>query len=714
MDKLLAKSGPEWTSLLKHTEHVVESTLAFAEYLKLNKELAEHGAVLHDLGKAHPFFQKRLLGQAKRGKIFRHEIASLFFLSVFPNEEWDVLIEMVAGHHKSIKNDKNKLGLLDLDAEEDYIDFHVGNWEEWSVKILPILNHFHITANVPNKQEALNNLGYAIQYCEKTCEKRGISIWRGLLMGGDHFASAQIFKTHEKLKNLFKIPDLSFYNRRNTLYPLSLAEADCKERHTLVVAPTGAGKTDFLLRRCRGRVFYTLPFQASINAMYKRIGKDLGASNPDLDIRVIHSSSRIVKRKDDDDTSLQKLIGASVSVLTPHQLAAIVFGQKGYESLLLDIKGCDVILDEVHTYSGVSQALVLKLIEVLKMNDCRIHVGTATMPKVLYSKIKELLEDDLLKVQLPKEELQKFNRHILHKLGTFAEVWPLLNTAIENKQKVLIVLNKVTDAQSLYNEIAENYNEVDKLLLHSRFKRGDRNDKERLLMGIDEDGVIIERFNTSKDACIVVSTQVVEVSLDISFDIMFTMAAPIDALIQRFGRINRKRSPKTFGKYKNIYVIAPSDKEKEVRPYDLDIVKRSYDVIPDNSLLEESELQEKIDTVFTNLDLLSIEENCIFQKDGKITIDKLTHIGESILMQLLDIDSVVCIRESDQEEYENGDLKTRTMLEIPTYYYTVNKMDQSQKGNKPFIIPDVAYDKDLGLDVNKIKVENLNVLNRFL
>lgn len=714
MEKLFAKSGPEWTSLLDHTEHVVESTLTFAEYLKLNKELAKHGAILHDLGKAHPFFQKRLQGRAKRDKIFRHEIASLFFLSLFPKDEWDVLIEMVAGHHKSVRNDKNRLGLLDLEAEEDYIDFHLGNWDEWSIKILIILNHFHITEKVPSRDEALNNLDYAIRYCEKTCNERGISIWRGLLMGGDHFASAQICKTHEKLKSLFKIPDLSFYNRKSTLYPLSLVDAAIEKRHTLVVAPTGAGKTDFLLRRCKGRIFYTLPFQASINAMYKRIGEDLEASNPDIDIRVIHSSSRIVKRKDDDDTSLQRLMGASISVLTPHQLAALIFGQKGYESLLLDIKGCDVILDEVHTYSGISQALILKLIEVLEINECRIHVGTATMPKILYSEIKDLLGDNLLEVQLSKEELKTFNRHTIHKLKTFEDIWPLLNTVIENKQKALIVLNKVADAQLLYNEIIENYNQVDKLLLHSRFKRGDRNDKERLLMGIDEDGNSIMRFNTSEDACIVVSTQVVEVSLDISFDIMFTQTAPIDALIQRFGRINRERSSETIGRYKDIYIIAPPDKEKDVRPYDLEIIKRSFDVIPDDSLLQEVELQGKIDEVFTNLDLLSIEEHCIFQKDEGITIDKLTHIGESILMKLLDIDSAVCIKESDRDEYENGDLKTRTMLEIPTYYYTVNKMEQSQKGNKPFIIPDIAYDEDLGLDVSKVKVENLNVLNRFL
>lgn len=240
------------------------------------------------------------------------------------------------------------------------------------------------------------------------------------------------------------------------------------------------------------------------------------------------------------------------------------------------------------------------------------------------------------------------------------------------------------------------------MLLHSRFKRGDRNCKEEKLIGLDENGISFNSFNTSNEACIVVSTQIVEVSLDISFDVMITECAPLDALIQRFGRINRKRSLKNIGKLKPVYVIGPPDNEKDAKPYELEILKKSFAVLEDGKILHERDLQNKIDLVFTAIDFLNIEQHAVFKPDGSISIDYLSHNGKTILFDLLEIDSVSCITESDLFNYENGDYERRLLLEIPTYYYAVAKMPQSQKGNRPFIIPDAAYCEDYGLFTDKI------------
>ena len=716
MKILFAKSAPEWTTLEEHLMHVASATSAFARHLKMNEQIAFHGAVMHDLGKAHPVFQKRLTGNSSdKKKTFRHEIASLFFLSAFPENEYAELIEMVVGHHKSVKKDSGEKGLLDLDDGYDYEDFHLGKWEEWSPAGIQLLNKFGIPVDNISRDEALNNLEYVVEYCKSKVREYGYSEWRGLLMGADHFASALINETDKHIRNCFRMPDLKFYNRQHHLYPLSILDATSNKKHTIVVASTGAGKTDFLFKRCKGRVFYTLPFQASINAMYKRVANDLEKDNPEIDIRVLHSSSSVVKRKEGEEESvLQSLFGSAIKILTPHQLAAIAFGMKGFEALILDLRGCDIILDEIHTYTGVSQAIVLKLVEILKSIDCSIHIGTATMPDILYKKILAVLGEDVLEVALTKNELDKFNRHTVHKIASFEAAKDIFDDAILNSKKLLIVLNRVERAQSVFQQLQDIYPDMPLLLLHSRFKRGDRNEKERLLLGLSENGESINEFNTSNKACIVVSTQIVEVSLDISFDVMITEAAPLDALIQRFGRINRKRTNETIGLMKDVYVVEPSMDKKEALPYDLEIVSKSYEVLPDGETLLEKDLQGKIDTVFTKINFLNIEEHAVFKSDGSISIDQLTNRGKSILFELLDIDSVSCICESDQTEYEASGFERRLELEIPVRYFSVCKMNQSQKGNKPFIIPDLAYDAEKGLDVKKIKEQNFDVNNQIL
>jgi CRISPR-associated endonuclease/helicase Cas3 len=715
MENLLAKSAPEFTPLKDHLLHVSYAAKAFGKYLKMNESVAFNGAILHDIGKAHPEFQKRVKGNGRNGKVFRHEISSLLFLSVFSEEDYPALLDMVIAHHKSAKNDAGDKGLLDLENGYEYIDYHVGKWDQWSPDAFKLLMDLGVHCIPFGEETARQNLSIAITYCKKQTKIRGYAEWRGLLMGADHFASALINSTEKNLERAFQVPNLTFFNRTHPLYPLSYKETSSPKKHTLVVASTGAGKTDYLFKRTKGRVFYTLPFQASINAMFKRVSKDLKSYNPDLDIRVLHSASMVVRQNGKEEESvLQPLFGSAIKILTPHQLAAIAFGMKGYEAMLLDLRDCDIILDEIHTYTGVSQAIVLKLVQILKKLDCAIHIGTATMPTKLYQKIVEELGDDILEEKLTPEELDDFDRHTLYKINSFEESLSYIRQAIEEDKKVLVVYNRVARAQEAYLNLKELYPNIPILLLHSRFKRGDRNLKEKLLLGLDEEGNSNGEFNTSTEACIVVSTQIVEVSLDISFDLMVTETAPIDALIQRFGRVNRKRTEDTIGKTKPIYVIAPPENKNDALPYGMEVLKRSYDVLEDSQILKERDLQGKIDFVFPEIDFMNIEEHAVFKSDGRITIDKLTHRSKSILFDLLEIDGVSCICEGDLEEYENSYFERRLELEIPVRYFAVRGMNQAQKGNKPFIIPDKAYDFESGLDVKQIRENNFDVTNQIL
>nr|NQU93142.1 CRISPR-associated helicase Cas3' [Bacteroidota bacterium] len=716
-----AKGKPDDTNLFHHLLHVTEVIDKIAIYLNMDREVAKFGAVLHDIGKASTIFQKRLSPDYKRrdtDKPFRHEIASCFFLSLFDENMHAPLIDMVIAHHKSIFNDTRKKGIIDLfeNWEDDIIDFHLKDWEQWKPDALKILSAFNIHVHDISLQEAEQNFYKVKVYCETRIKERGFSEWRGLLMATDHFASALPENYNTYLNRLFQKPNLNFFNRMHPLYPLSLIESDSEKKHTMVVACTGAGKTDYLFRRCKGRVFYTLPFQASINAMYNRVKNDLMDDNPVLDIRLLHASSTITaKGATKEEKIIQGHVGSSIKVLTPHQIAAIAFGTNGYEAMIADIKGCDVILDEIHTYTDITRAIVLKIIEVLKYLNCRIHIGTATMPTILYNRIIDLLgKRNVLEVKLENKELEKFNRHIIHKLENWNESTAIIDESIHQRMKVLLVCNRVKSAQEQYEFYKDNYPDIPILLLHSRFKKSDRDEKEQLLMGLNPEGKPTGNFNTSKEACIVVSTQVVEVSLDISFDLMITEAAPLDALIQRFGRVNRIRTEATIGKFKPIFVIAPPEDQKKALPYDLEIIKRSFTELPNGELLKEVDLQGKIDNVFTEIDFLKIEQHSVFKETGKWSIAPLTHNSKALLLDLLEIDSVICICEADEEYYREANYEERSKMTINTRYWVVKDLRQLDYGSRPFIIPDKSYDKEIGFQQELAKPENYDSSYSFL
>ncbi len=710
---ILAKSiSNGGTTLIEHTEHVVEAIEVIAHYCGMDVDIARKGAVLHDIGKASPVFQERLEDKFKYTivtKPFRHEIASLLFISLLDEKIHPQIIDMVVAHHKSILRDGARLGILDLDEDwNDAFKIHIQDWEEWSPTALEILNYFGWQTRTIDRNEARANYQKVVEHCKR--KGLGWSKWKGLMVAADHYASALGAKTGQGISRAFKTPGLEYYKRKSDLYPLSLIHADDSRKHTLVTAPTGAGKTDFLIRRCKDRFFYTLPFQASINAMYNRISQDLINDNPNLDIRLLHASSRIIvnqRTNSFEEKALQDKVGSAIKILTPHQIASLVFGTRGYEAMLLDIRGCDVILDEIHTYTGITKAIVLKIVEVLNHFDCRIHIGTATMPSKLYQEILKILgEENVYQVSLDNDVLDTFDRHTVYKIQSFEETYPILRQALNNNQKVLIVCNRVARAQEIYEEIESEFPAIKKLLVHSRYKRGERANLEEKLKN---------EYDKGSGPCIVVSTQVVEVSLDISFDLMITEAAPLDSLIQRFGRINRKRTPETIGKFKPVYVIQPPDNKSDAKPYELELIKKTFEILPDGDILRERNIQEMLNYVFENLETRQVEQSSRF-KNGEFHLKELSHEPKSVLLESLEIDSVSCIVQSDVPLYRKATPDEKISFEIPYRYWSIaNKnLEVVNFGNHPFVIPDKAYSPVLGVLSDYIHPRNYDRNEQFL
>ena len=104
IDEILAKSPDNGhVSLLEHCLHTRQAIEVFARRIDFpfDVAIALKGATLHDLGKAHTYFQDRMnkiingsLSNRCNNFIHRHELSSLAFLPAFPLEEWDTLIEI--------------------------------------------------------------------------------------------------------------------------------------------------------------------------------------------------------------------------------------------------------------------------------------------------------------------------------------------------------------------------------------------------------------------------------------------------------------------------------------------------------------------------------------------------------------------------------------------------------------------------------------------
>jgi CRISPR-associated endonuclease/helicase Cas3 len=102
-----------------------------------------------------------------------------------------------------------------------------------------------------------------------------------------------------------------------------------------------------------------------------------------------------------------------------------------------------------------------------------------------------------------------------------------------------VVLNRVSRARSVFEQLKAELKEedADLVLLIGPARAADRDRHASLL-----DPIRTQKFDAPRNLVkplIVVATQTIEAGVDIDFDGLVTEAAPLDALRQRFGRLNR-------------------------------------------------------------------------------------------------------------------------------------------------------------------------------
>ena len=250
-----------------------------------------------------------------------------------------------------------------------------------------------------------------------------------------------------------------------------------------------------------------------------------------------------------------KHLSLPVTICTPDQIFNFILKYKGYESKLATLSYSKIILDEMQMYdASLLAAVIFGITKIIEMGG-KIAIVTATFPPIIeYFLNKYLMKNnknvikDLDKTEEVVEEpifiKKKFtnNEKIRHnivlidsEIGIEAILWQFRKNRKESKKsnKILVICNTIKKAQEIYLKLKEHNDLKDKInMLHSNFIREDRESKEKEILDFgktefDGEGIWI-------------STSLVEASLDIDFDYLFTELQDLNSLFQRFGRCNRK------------------------------------------------------------------------------------------------------------------------------------------------------------------------------
>jgi CRISPR-associated endonuclease/helicase Cas3 len=179
---------------------------------------------------------------------------------------------------------------------------------------------------------------------------------------------------------------------------------------------------------------------------------------------------------------------------------------------------------------------------------------------------KDLTEKDIIRDSGNFETLARYR---INSQASDEEVWDEIEKTIAQNGKVLWVRNQVAWANERYKECRERFAvkyDVNIDIYHSRLCYVHRSKRHRRVIDNFKAEIKKGGIKEKTKGAILVATQVAEMSLDLSADLLVTDIAPITALIQRLGRLNRLPKPKNV---KWAYVRPlPTDKKNPKRPYE--------------------------------------------------------------------------------------------------------------------------------------------------
>ena len=539
------KTEEKQKTLKEHHKDIVTCAemffLEYGEYFtEKEKKLVVEACRIHDLGKVNLVFQAMICPKlaekfhidVRKTSQIPHGFLSAVTISLdefddlselFSDKDFGPFITAVYYHH---------------DREDHYNSPAIRKYAEkyYMKQIEEYLNRKIRKLNCSNLDDLLfrNNV-YTGKYIPDSNAWKEYLLIKGLLNKFDYTVSAgyenaeSVIDLHEKklVKNIEK-----FLNGKE-LRPAQKFMKMNRDKNLIVIAPTGSGKTEASLLWMNGeKSFYTLPLKVSSNAIYLRIKENYEYK----DVALLHSDAMAVYLREyngnediGEKYERSKMLSQPLTVCTVDQLFRFVYRALGTEIFAATLKYSKLVLDEIQAYEPRVIATIIYGLKMIQEMGGKFAIITATFPPVLKYFMEQygLVEGKqyIFKDFTGKEyQVEKYPRHkveIRHSEMNLDEI------RLRGKnRKVLVICNTVSKAQKLYKKLeGENV-----WLLHSKYIRRDRAFLERKIMGFSESG----------ESGIWITTQIVEASLDIDFDILYTEMCTADSLLQRMGRCNRK------------------------------------------------------------------------------------------------------------------------------------------------------------------------------